>query len=43
MGRKKRRSKQFKDSSKVIDMEQARAERQRRRESSAPKTEEVKK
>lgn len=32
MARKKRRSKQFKDSSKVIDMEQARKERQERLE-----------
>ena len=31
MSRKKRRSKQFKDSSKVIDMEQARADRQAKR------------
>ncbi len=41
MGRKKRRSKQFKDSSKVIDMEQARKERQerleRRRQARPPK------
>ena len=31
MARKKRRSTQFKDTSKVIDMEQARAERQEKR------------
>ena len=31
MARRRRRSKQFKDSSKIIDMEQARQERQRTR------------
>ncbi|MDO5491955.1 MAG: septum formation initiator family protein [Bacillota bacterium] len=35
MARKKRRSKQFKDSSKIIDMEQARRERQERRQKAA--------
>ena len=35
MGRKKRRSKQFKDSSKVIDMQKAREERQARRKAAA--------
>ena len=40
MGRRKRRSKQFRDSSKVIDMEQARQERQRRRQSQTTEEEE---
>lgn len=37
MGRKKRRSSQFKDSSTVIDMEQARKERQAKRRKAPPK------
>lgn len=43
MGRKKRRSKQFKDSSKVIDMQQAREERQQKRQARTAGEEEERK